>query len=67
MAHPKAKAAWTGEGTGWAVAITLAWLVNDVLGYTLELQVAMAMGFLVVGLSRWVAKLLIMKIGGNPK
>lgn len=58
-AHPKAKAAWAGEGTGAALAIVLAWLVKDVLQYPMSTEVAMALGFLLVKFTSAAAKFLL--------
>lgn len=57
--HPKSKAAWMGEGTGASIAIVLAWVVKDVLHYPLSIEVAMALGFLLVKITSALAKFMI--------
>jgi len=57
--HPKSKAAWAGEGTGACLAIFLAWLVNNVLQYPMSIEVAMALGFLLVKVTGALAKFLL--------
>lgn len=57
--HPKAKAAWAGESTGACLAIVLAWLIRDVLHYSLSVEVAMALGFLLVKGTSATAKFIL--------
>ena len=57
-AHPKSKAAWGGTGVGAALSIVLAWVANDVVGYTVPNDVVIALTVLILEGSRSIAKLL---------